>query len=315
MEIMHTGWSHMQEMFQRRPKSQQMTGAPMALPPHSSGHTLGYQKGWWTMEVTKLMFWLITYLLLLVVGLTIQQAWSETVDLMLEKERGSERVALHWGFSLAMVIVLVLVAIASARLQAGDLTESNAGSEQATQDFKLEAGHISSANPATGGGGKPHASNYHSSPSRPHLYQEVQYGMSRGPLAIADDLNQAMSRKRTIPITEDMPPPVPLPQSGPSTSGPPPQATSASHLSSSNNNNTASHPLVQSHFPFELPQTQTAHHVRSLNTTSTRLRLNPASSTALGVPPNTPAARATDVSRRTRQFGSASSVNSTPYVF
>ena len=76
----------------------------------------------WLERLFPLSVWvtvvvLITYLLMLITSLTIQRSWEETVDLLTPQDDEKTRTALHWGFSGVLLIVFLVVAVYSSRLQ------------------------------------------------------------------------------------------------------------------------------------------------------------------------------------------------------
>lgn len=57
-----------------------------------------------------LVLYLSVWLLMLVVSLSIQQSFSETVDLILEKEDGWRRVVMHWTYTIIITTLFFVCA-------------------------------------------------------------------------------------------------------------------------------------------------------------------------------------------------------------
>lgn len=101
----------------------------------------GLFKDLFTTQILKLIVWMLTWLLLLVVSQTISQAWAETVDLAVETNDQTKRAQLHWAFSFGLLIIFLGMAIYSSRLQSIEEEEEDTLSEVEKQLMLLETGH------------------------------------------------------------------------------------------------------------------------------------------------------------------------------
>ncbi len=58
-----------------------------------------------------LFLFLVVWVLILTLSVTIQGSFEETVDHILGKEAGWKRVLMHWGFAVGLVFIFVIVAV------------------------------------------------------------------------------------------------------------------------------------------------------------------------------------------------------------